>query len=75
MKYEYMINYAFPGGNGRICIIRTEKIGSYDDVEEVDKFLREDSSINLPKDQKSKVFVTDFKLLRKYISKLEESNE
>ena len=67
-KYEYMVIYLFPNGNGRTFITRNKKIKRIKDVEELDDFLRSDEFItDLPKHFKEKVYVSDFKLLRTYI--------
>ena len=57
--YEYMVNYCYPTGKGRMRISTHDKIESYEDVETVDKVVRDESA-------KPKAFVTDFKLLREY---------
>lgn len=58
-KYEYMVIYSFNQGKGRIQIVTPKPIESYDDVEALDKTIREHNKID-------KAFVIDFKLLRKY---------
>lgn len=57
--YEYMINYCYPSGRGRMRITTTNTIESYKDIEKVDKVAQ-----NMSKQPKA--FVTDFKLLREY---------
>lgn len=59
MKYEYMVVYSFNNGTGRICITRDKEILNYDDVESLDKTIRETNGI-------TSAFAIDFKLLRKY---------
>lgn len=39
--YEYMVTYCYPGGNGRVDVTIDKEINSYDDVESVDKIVRE----------------------------------
>ena len=63
--YEYMVNYAFNNGIGRIQITKSEPIRSYDDVESLDKFIKSEKKID-------NLFVTDFKLLRVYEEKESE---
>lgn len=58
-RYEYMINYSYPRGRGRMRIVSSDKIKSYEDIEKIDEVVR--SNKNDPK-----AFVTDFKLLREY---------
>ena len=58
-KYEYMVVYSFSQGMGRIQIITQKSIASYDDVEALDKTIREHNGIN-------KAFAIDFKLLKEY---------
>ncbi len=65
--YEYMVVYSGENITGRICITRTELIKSYSDVEEIDKIIENHNGFK-------NVFVTDFKLLRKY-KKTEDKNE
>lgn len=66
-KYEYMVNYVFPGGCGRMFLTREKKIGSIKDVEGIDEFLRSDKfNTDLPKSLKEKIYINDFKLLRTY---------
>jgi len=70
IRYEYMILYVFPNGNGKTYITRNRKISSIEDAEEIDIWLRSDDCIlGITKELKEKVYATDFKLLGKYISK------
>ncbi|WP_154219137.1 hypothetical protein [Clostridium botulinum] len=54
-----MVVYSFSQGTGRIQITTPKPIASYDDVEALDKTIREYNGIN-------KAFAIDFKLLREY---------
>lgn len=65
-KYEYMVNYLFPNGSGRIFVTRTKKIKTSQDILELDEFLREDESIMIDEAFKKQLYVSDFKLLKKY---------
>ena len=64
-QYEYMINFAFPGGNGRTAVLLKKEINSMKDIRDIDDFLRSDSfySTDMPADLKSQIYVQDFKLL------------
>ena len=59
MSYEYMIIYSIPNGMGRICVTRDNPINSYDDLEELDRFIKEQNGL-------ANLFVIDYKLLRKF---------
>ncbi|NEZ48034.1 hypothetical protein FDF74_12770 [Clostridium niameyense] len=58
-KYEYMVIYSFGQGIGRIQITTLKLIENYDDVETLDKIIREHNGID-------NAFAIDFKLLREY---------
>jgi hypothetical protein len=57
--YEYMVVYSIQNGNGRCSITRDKKIKSYDDIEVLDKVVRDLNGMETS-------FVTYFKLLRTY---------
>jgi len=57
--YKYMVIYNYKDGIGRICVTRNQKISSYDDIEEIDKFIAEKKGLYV-------VVVTDYKLLSSY---------
>jgi len=57
--YEYMVIYNYKEGIGRICVTRNQKISSYDDIEEIDKFIAEKKGLPI-------AVTTDYKLLSSY---------
>ena len=58
-KYEYMVVYQHNTGVGRMQIITTKKVESYEDVEKLDQTIRNSNKI-------MSSFVTNFKLLREF---------
>lgn len=65
-QYEYMINFAFPGGVGRTSVFLKKEVNSMKDIDSIDNFLRSDSSDipDIPANLKSQIYVQDFKLLK-----------
>ena len=60
-RFEYMVIYNAPNQIGRCAITRYRLLNSYDDLVELDEYVK-----TIGEGNPDKLFVTDFKLLRSY---------